>query len=98
MVSAAEDVVQNGDDDDSAVHDHAPVHRLPVHRGGEREKREDENREQKGQGGDVDSHAEAAKRPPMWWKWLAADALEEHTTYCDHVRGHQGSDGQSHDG
>lgn len=98
MVSATEDIVQNGDDYDSTVHDHTPVHCLLVHTGGEREESEDENREQKSQRGNVDGHSETAQRPPMRREWLAADTLEEQAADCNHVGGHQGADCQRHDG
>lgn len=45
VVSPSENVVHYGDDDNSAVHHDAPVHRHLVHGGSEREESEDEHRE-----------------------------------------------------
>jgi len=63
LLPAKGQIVRRGEQDHTAEHDRAPVHRVSSDVAGQREEDENEGREEEAKAGDVNGHAEAAKGP-----------------------------------
>lgn len=84
-LAAADQVVNNGEEDNAAVDKHVPIHVAERRRRGLREEQEDPDPGEEAEGDAVDDAAEAAHAPSSLWQRLTPNTSEEYAADRDDV-------------